>query len=156
MPKEPQPKRKQIPQVCVIPFRHGDPPGREPEFCLITSLVKKRWIFPKGIIDPGETPHESAHKEVWEEAGLRGTISGDPLGQFADAKWGCDLQVQVVMMQVGESAEVWPEVAQRQREWVAADEAMRRLGRRELREFLRRALDRLTKDLPAGDASTRP
>ena len=32
-----------------------------------------RWIynFPAGLIDPGETPEESAKRELWEETGLR-------------------------------------------------------------------------------------
>ena len=51
------------------------------EFCLITSLRKGRWGFPKGITDPGETHVETALKEADEEAGLRGRIVGDSLGE---------------------------------------------------------------------------
>jgi len=56
--------RRRIAQACVIPFRRD---GDEIVFCLITSLKKKRWIFPKGIIDPGETPEETALKEALEK-----------------------------------------------------------------------------------------
>ena len=85
-PTPPQPET--IHQVCVIPFRRQDD---QLQFCLITSLKKQRWIFPKGIIDPGETYRESALKEALEEAGLRGQIVGEPLGHFFDAKWGARL-----------------------------------------------------------------
>ena len=35
-------------------------------------LAMAKWIvnFPAGLIDPGETPEESARRELWEETGL--------------------------------------------------------------------------------------
>jgi 8-oxo-dGTP pyrophosphatase MutT (NUDIX family) len=135
MPKPRNSKRKLIEQVCVIPYRRREADDGL-EVCLITSLIKKRWIFPKGVIDPGETPVEAALKEVWEEAGLRGEIVGAPLGQFNDQKWGCDLRVQVLVMKVQEIAERWPETDQRQRQWVTPDAATRQLNRSELKSFL--------------------
>ena len=106
------------------------------EFCLITSLVKRRWIFPKGIIEAGESTGEAALKEVWEEAGLRGRVSAAPLGHYRDQKWGCDLHVEVLMMEVTEMFDVWPEMDQRQRCWASVDEASVRLRRGQLRSFL--------------------
>ena len=76
---------KPIAQACVVPYRRRD---ERIEFCLITSLKKKRWIFPKGIVDPGETVEEAALKEAFEEAGLHGRILGDPIGKYEDSKWG--------------------------------------------------------------------
>jgi 8-oxo-dGTP pyrophosphatase MutT (NUDIX family) len=32
------------------------------------------WALPKGNIDPGETPEETAVREVWEETGVRGSL----------------------------------------------------------------------------------
>ena len=52
------------------------------EFCLITSTGKRRWSFPKGVIDPGETPPRTALKEAAEEAGLRGEICGKAAGHL--------------------------------------------------------------------------
>lgn len=36
-------------------------------------MAMAQWIynFPAGLIDPGETPEESARRELWEETGLR-------------------------------------------------------------------------------------
>ena len=32
------------------------------------------WALPKGNLDPGEKPDETALREVWEETGVRGTL----------------------------------------------------------------------------------
>ena len=32
------------------------------------------WALPKGNLDPGETPAETALREVWEETGVRGKL----------------------------------------------------------------------------------
>ncbi|MCC7464600.1 MAG: NUDIX domain-containing protein, partial [Gammaproteobacteria bacterium] len=49
-------------------------------FLVVTSRHSKRWIFPKGRIDPGEEPWEAALREAYEEAGVRGRISRLPAG----------------------------------------------------------------------------
>ncbi len=122
-----------IQQVCVIPYRRTDDHF---EFCLITSLKKRRWIFPKGIIEPGDTYEESALKEAHEEAGLHGQLVGHPLGHFFDAKWGARLIVKVVLMEVSQADASWPETEVRERQWVDYDAAHQLLGRRELKNFL--------------------
>ena len=40
----------------------------------ITSRNGKRWVIPKGWIDPGQTAGETALQEAWEEAGLTGAL----------------------------------------------------------------------------------
>ena len=44
-------------------------------------MAMAQWIynFPAGLIDPGETPEESARRELWEETGLRLTRIDDVL-----------------------------------------------------------------------------
>jgi 8-oxo-dGTP pyrophosphatase MutT (NUDIX family) len=32
------------------------------------------WALPKGNLDPGETPAETALREIWEETGVRGRL----------------------------------------------------------------------------------
>ncbi len=53
----------------VIVFRRED---GELLFLLLRSRLTKRplWEFPKGGIDPDETPHEAALREMAEETGL--------------------------------------------------------------------------------------
>jgi len=54
-----------IRQAAAIPLK-------EDAVCLITSSNGKRWVVPKGLIDPGHTAGESALVEAWEEADLVG------------------------------------------------------------------------------------
>jgi len=51
--------------------RHGPKP-----LVLIARSKKnpREWIFPKGHIEPGETPAETAIRELQEEAGVTGEI----------------------------------------------------------------------------------
>jgi 8-oxo-dGTP pyrophosphatase MutT (NUDIX family) len=58
----------------VIPFLSG-PGGPLRSYLLIHSArvlnPLARWEFPKGTIEPGETPREAACRELIEETGLR-------------------------------------------------------------------------------------
>lgn len=129
-----------IAQACAVPYRTQ---AGALEFCLITSLSKGRWGFPKGTIDPGETYRETALKEAYEEAGLRGEIVDEPLGRYDYAKWGASLQVTVVLMRVAEVHDQWLEAGMRQRAWCTADEAQQRLANADQRRLLEAAMQRL-------------
>ena len=120
------------------------------EFCLITSLNKRRWGFPKGTIDPGETYLETALKEAFEEAGLRGEIIDEPLGRYDYAKWGASLRVTVVLMRVTEVHDQWLEAGLRQRAWCTAEEAQRRVANSDQRRLLEAAIARLAGDNDGG------
>lgn len=124
-------------QSSAIPFRRVDD---RLEVCLITSLKKKRWVFPKGIIDPGETYVETALKEAHEEAGVRGRIVGEPLGTYEYFKWRTTLEVTVVLMEVLQCDDHWPESEVRERRWLPPAEAIDILSKEELRSFLQRAI----------------
>jgi phosphohistidine phosphatase len=125
----------------VIPFRRD---GNRLVFCLITSLKKNHWIFPKGIIDPGETRYETARKEAWEEAGLRGRILQDPLGSYEDFKWGAALDVTVLLMEVEQCDDDWQEASLRRRCWSSPEEALQLLNRPAHKRMLRLAIERLS------------
>jgi phosphohistidine phosphatase len=129
-----------IQQASAIPFRYRD---GALEFCLITSSSGRRWGFPKGIIDPGMSPTDTALQEAYEEAGIRGHLTDGPLGSYRYEKWGTSLDVVVYLMEVTEVYNSWPECEIRARAWLTADEALRCLDREELRELLGVALDRL-------------
>jgi phosphohistidine phosphatase len=127
-------------QAAAIPYRIRD---RQPEFCLITSIRKGLWAFPKGIIDPGETAAETALKEAEEEAGLHGRIIGEPLGHYQDYKWNTTLQVTVYLMEVTAADDDWEEADLRTRVWRRAKEARAAVQRREIQELLDVALERI-------------
>ena len=134
------PERPRIRQACVIPFhRLGD----DNSFCLITSFTNQRWIFPKGIVDGDESLEETGLKEAFEEAGLHGRVVGSPLGRYEDSKWGAVLEVTVLLMEVERADKTWLEDV-RQRRWVDGKEALQLLDRPELREMLRRGMQRLS------------
>ena len=48
--------------------------GAGPEVCLVSD--GRYWGFPKGMIEPGETPEEAALREISEETGIpRGALT---------------------------------------------------------------------------------
>ena len=50
--------------------------GKTPEVLLIRARRDPRqWIFPKGHIEPGEAAAKTALRELWEEAGVEGSIA---------------------------------------------------------------------------------
>jgi 8-oxo-dGTP pyrophosphatase MutT (NUDIX family) len=106
--------------------------------CLVTSRGGRRWVIPKGQIDPGHTPGEAALVEAWEEAGLVGTLDPEPCGSYVYEKLGRTHHVLVYRMTVTEVHDTYPEAAARQRTWVTVDEAIDRVDDPGLRDLLRR------------------
>ncbi len=77
-------------------------------------LIRKRlsagaWGIPKGTVDSGLTHTETALKEAWEEAGVRGRLVGDALGTYRYEKVGRPLTVMVYVMEVLEHHDDWDE-----------------------------------------------
>lgn len=107
-------------QSAAIPFRIG-PDGLL--VLLITSRGRKRWIVPKGVVEPELSPAESAQAEAYEEAGVRGGIVGEPLGSYSYKKWGGTCTVEVFALEVSEEFTDWPEGGERTRRWLPLREA---------------------------------
>jgi 8-oxo-dGTP pyrophosphatase MutT (NUDIX family) len=122
-------------QSGVIPYRAGAS-GRE--ILLITSRRRGRWIIPKGIIDPGTTPVGSACKEAYEEAGIRGRPTPEPLGEYQYCKWGGVCTVQVFALEVSIELEAWPESSVRRRQWMSVEEAANAVDEGELKQLILR------------------
>ncbi len=124
-------------------------PVRDDRVCMVTSSSGRRWVVPKGQIDPGHTAGEAALVEAWEEAGLVGVLDPEPLGTYAYEKLGRTLHVLVFRMTVTEARDEWPERHVRARAWVGLDDALDRIEEAGLRDLLRLAFhmkhpDRLT------------
>ena len=115
-------------QVAALPYMF-DPIG-EPRFLLITSRTSARWIIPKGWPVKGLTLPESAAREAYEEAGVRGVVGEGELGRFAVAKKSIadpaepPRPVIVFPLLVGTRRSRWPERAQRRRQWMSREEAL--------------------------------
>jgi 8-oxo-dGTP pyrophosphatase MutT (NUDIX family) len=124
---------RSVRQAAVIPVRNG-------QVCVVTSSRGKRWVIPKGLIDPGKTAGEAALQEAWEEAGLAGLLSAEPVGSYLYEKYGTTCHVIVFVLLVQAVAEEWPERDLRQRDWLPAAEAIERMEEPDLRGLMRRAL----------------
>ena len=126
-------------QASAVPFRRF---GEGVEFCLITTSAG-RWGFPKGYIDAGESPEQTALKEALEEAGLHGRIVGTPLVCYRTDKNGDSKKVVAMLMEVTRCDDQWDEARLRQRRWVSQNEAQGLLNRESLQACLEVAQDRL-------------
>ena len=121
-----------IKQAGAIPVRDG-------KVCLVTSRSGRRWVFPKGVIDPGHSPGEAALVEAWEEAGLVGALDPDPVGSYVYEKFDRGHHVLVYRMRVTEVRDDWPERSFRERAWLSAEEVIDRVEEPGLRDLLRLA-----------------
>jgi 8-oxo-dGTP pyrophosphatase MutT (NUDIX family) len=101
-----------IRQAAALPMRRG-------RVCVIQSRNGKRWVIPKGWIEPGQTAGETALQEAWEEAGLTGALEREPLGSYLYEKEGQRYHVTVFVMKVTTVAQDWPERSFRERSWVS-------------------------------------
>lgn len=122
-------------QSAALPYR-GE--GNDLEVLLITSRKGHRWLPPKGIVEPGMTAPQSAAKEAFEEAGVRGEISGQGLGCYLQRKWRGICEIEVFPMKVTEELTDWLEAGTRQREWLPISQAAKRVEDETLRKIIRR------------------
>ena len=127
-------------QSAVIPYRAG---ADGLEVLLITSRKRKRWVPPKGVVEPGMTAPASAAKEAEEEAGVQGPVDDRPLGSYRYRKWGGTCTVEVFAMKVTEESASWPEADFRTREWMPPEEAASRVDEEELKRILETFPDRV-------------
>jgi 8-oxo-dGTP pyrophosphatase MutT (NUDIX family) len=111
-------------QAAAIPVRRN---GDAISVCLITAATSQSWGIPKGTIERGMSPEETALEEAWEEAGLRGRILGESLGSYEYEKDGVLLTVAVYLMEVEIEAKHWDEQELRRRRWVTVPVAVRML-----------------------------
>ena len=87
---------------------------------LVTSRDTRRWVLPKGWLEPGEAPHQAAAREAFEEAGLVGEPEREPIGAYLYRKRLArgavlETQVEVFAFRVARLLRAWPERAERSR-----------------------------------------
>ncbi len=109
------------------------------QICLVSSRSGKRWVVPKGCLEPDKTAAEIALQEAWEEAGIVGILQPDPIGSYFYEKAGFTCHVTVFLMSVTNSAEDWPECHFRERCWLSPPQALLRIDDAGLRELIREA-----------------
>ena len=120
-------------QAAALPVKDG-------AVCLATSRNGRRWVAPKGCLEPGKTAAEIALQEAWEEAGLAGALEPDPIGSYFYEKDGLICHVIVFLMQVtGETAD-WPERRSASGRWYPAAKAAQRVADPGLRALIEGAV----------------
>lgn len=100
-------------------------------FLLITSRRSGKWIFPKGAVEPGMTPWESAAIEAHEEAGVAGEVSSELVGSYRTGASGDNVglvDVELYPLLVTEQFDAYKEAGQRMRHWTTLTEARRLLA----------------------------
>lgn len=128
-----------IQQVAVLPYAIRQ---NRLELLLVTSIGTKRWILPKGHLEPGLTPREAAEFEALEEAGVVGTTKPRSIGAYhykkRPEKGGDRCRVRVFTMEVTRVLEDYPEKAVRKRKWMTIRKALKVVQEPELRDLIER------------------
>jgi len=130
-----------IRQFGTIAWRTSES-GR-PLVLLITSRDTGRWVVPRGNPIPGLPPHLSAAQEAYEEAGVRGPVTSEAVGQYGYRKArrsgrGVRARVTLYPLKVEEELDDWPEASERTRRWFAPAEAAEAVLEPELKTLLAR------------------
>ena len=119
-------------QSGVIPYRME---GGVMRLLLITSRSGRRWVIPKGVIEPHLSPAVSAAKEALEEAGITGHVHPRSMGSYQRQKWGGTCTVEVFAMAVEGVLDEWEE-SYRRRQWMTVDEAAACVEERALAQLM--------------------
>ena len=121
-------------QSAVIPYRFNK--GRL-EILIISSSKNNHYVIPKGIIEPGLSSLQSAAKEAYEEAGIKGTIDLNVIGKYSTIKWKAETTIEVFSMKVTQVVDdkYWTE-KHRGREWLSFEDAIKILHQQELKPIL--------------------
>lgn len=142
-------RRPAIRQSGVIPYRIRK---GAIEVLLVTNAGGTRWLVPKGHVDEGLSPQQSAVKEAFEEAGVIGVPESLPIGSFEYAKRARRCIVDLYPMEVATVLNSWPERGRRRRRWVPLEQAADLVRPGRLAQCLRR-LRRYLQFGPAADAA---
>ena len=136
--------KTQVSSGGVVFRRSGD----TVEIAMVSVKGGAVWCLPKGVVDKGEVPEETAVREVLEEAGLHGRIIGK-LGEITywyyrkDENAKCKKTVHFFLMEY-EGGDVsnhdW-EVDSAS--WFPVDEALKKASYRGDKEIIQKTRDRL-------------
>ena len=112
------------------------------EILLVTTRQTRRWIIPKGGPIKGLKPPQSAAREAYEEAGVRGKVGAKSIGVFSYEKRMEEsgvvtpCEVRVFPMLVKRQLEAWPEAQQREARWFEARDGVAAVKIDGLRELI--------------------
>jgi 8-oxo-dGTP pyrophosphatase MutT (NUDIX family) len=96
------------------------------EFLLVKNKEGNRRIFPKGAIKKGELPWIAAVRETYEEAGVLGEATHEPLTIFPFTKKGKVRMVEAYLIKVGATG--LKHEKKRDPKWFTPEEAQEQLS----------------------------
>lgn len=103
--------------------------GEKHRIVLVTSTTG-RWIIPKGQIEKDLTKKEVALDEAWEEAGIRGKITGKSK-DFLIYRGGLILW-KIYPVKINSLEDDWPEKKYRKRRLISPSDAARKIDNKDL------------------------
>ncbi|XP_044462754.1 nudix hydrolase 13, mitochondrial-like [Mangifera indica] len=125
---------------------------------MISTPNRNDLVFPKGGWEDDETIAEAACREAWEEAGVKGIISKNPLGVWefrskssqnsCSNEGGC--RGYMFALEVTEEFQTWPEQANHQRKWLLVEEAFKFCRYDWMRDALKKFLKTFTANKTQG------
>lgn len=127
-----------VAQAAALCYRRG---GDGVEVLLVTSRGTGRWVLPKGWIAEAGTPAETAAREAYEEAGVRGHADPQEIGCYTYDKALDDgrimtCRVAVHALAVEKLLAAFPESGERRRRWFPAVQAAWQVHEPELRQLM--------------------
>ncbi|MDO5058276.1 MAG: NUDIX hydrolase [Lautropia sp.] len=138
-----RPRRLQVAALCL----RGQ--GTTQEVLMVTNRGRKRrrWILPKGWPMNGLDLPSSAQQEAWEEAGAKGPVRPEPVGQYLHTNVHAEdfvqqLEVRVYRIDEPSLHDDYPEAGQRERRWLPLAEAAGIVDQPGLASLLRRLAGR--------------
>jgi 8-oxo-dGTP pyrophosphatase MutT (NUDIX family) len=125
-------------QYAALPWRMRD---GTLEVLLLTSRGTGRWVIPKGWPHDAFPSAHSAAQEAYEEAGIRGPVTEEPIGSYRyektrDEGGSVDCIVYVHALEVVEHLDDWPEKGQRDLQWFPRHVAAEHVDEPELRDLI--------------------
>ena len=119
------------------------------EFFLIgpRKLASEEWLLPKGHIERGESPEQTAKREVLEETGVMGDLDPAPLGETLFHLPNETVRTSFFLIRAEQTTT--PHEARRM-QWFPFDEAYHRLSFPDQRKILAEAARRLSSAHPPG------
>jgi 8-oxo-dGTP pyrophosphatase MutT (NUDIX family) len=133
-------KSDQIRRQCAaLPFRSETDCGVQ--VMLVTSRDTGRWIIPKGWPIALESPHASAEREAFEEAGVVGIVGRNSIGTYLYEKRLTGgrvviCEVLVFPLEVERQQDDWPEREERRFQWFSPDDAANAVREPALRDII--------------------
>lgn len=130
--------RPPVMQLAALCYRTTD---TGIEVLLITSLGTGQWLIPKGWPKKNQSSNQTALEEAFEEAGVRGNISDEPIGEYRyqkTSKVGVPLNcvASVYEISVTSMADKFPEAGRRKHIWLPPDLAATKVSNADLARLL--------------------